>query len=244
MTMMINQALQGNNLNNNGGAEAIYPAIPNQDIIAGGLRAPGLENVPNTAETFNIVEGKSTQLPSMNIARAQSASCVYNGDVIVTGGYDGKGVTDSIEILKINQHPLRWTMFDDKLPVKLCDHAVVVYQDKLYVIGGKNWSENKVFDRIYELTLTPLYAFKLLANIPQPRCYHSSVLVNGHVYVIGGTTTRQAKDATDSVIAYDFIKNEIKSCPSLLKPVFAMATVTWGNMIVVLGGADMKMTIL
>ena len=243
MTMMINQALQGNNLNNNGGSEAIDPAVQvrNQDIIiAGGLCAPRLEHVPKTAETINKVEGKSTQLPSMNIARGKSASYVYNGDVIITGGYDGKGGTDSIEMLKMNQHPLRWTMFDGKLPVKLCDHAVIVYQDKLYVIGGNNWSVNKVSDRIYQLTLTPLYTFKLLANIPQPRCYHISVLVNGHVYVIGGTTTRQAKDATDSVVVYDFIKDKIKSCPSLLKPVLAMATVTWGNMIVVLGGADMN----
>ena len=76
MTMMINQALQGNNLNNNGGGEAIDPAIPdrNQDIILGGYSALGLENVSNTVETFNIVEGKSTQLPSMNIAQTQLIS--------------------------------------------------------------------------------------------------------------------------------------------------------------------------
>ena len=141
MTMMINQALQGNNLNNNGGAKAIDPAIParNQDIIiVGGQYARGEENISNTAETFNIVEGKSTQLPSMNFARGASASCVYNGDVIVTGGYDGKDGTDSIEILKINQHPLRWTMFDGKLSVKLSSHVVIIYQDKLYIVGGYN----------------------------------------------------------------------------------------------------------
>ena len=60
MTMMINQALQGNNLNNNGGAKAIDPTVPvkNQDIIiVGGFYAPGLASVSNTAETFNIVEG-------------------------------------------------------------------------------------------------------------------------------------------------------------------------------------------
>ena len=50
MTTMINQALQGNNLNNNGGAKAIDPAVPvtNQDIIIlGGYYAPGLESVSN-----------------------------------------------------------------------------------------------------------------------------------------------------------------------------------------------------
>ena len=181
MSMMINQALQGNNLNNDGGAEVIDPAVAarNQDIIVlGGYCAPGLESVSNTAETFNIVEEKSTQLPSMNIAQ-ELASCVYNGDVIVTGGHDGKDGTDSIEILKMNQHPLQWTMSDGKLPVKLFNHVVIVYQNKLHVVGGYNWSERKVSDRIYELTLTPPDTSKLLARMPEPRCHHSAVLVNG-----------------------------------------------------------------
>ena len=246
MTMMINQALQGNNLNNNGGAEAIDPAFPvrNQDIIiVGGWYALGLESVSNTAEPFNI-EGKSNQLPSMNIARAQSASCVYNRNVIVTGGYDGKDGTDSIEILKMNQHALRWTMLDGKLPVKLSSHAVIVYHDKLYVIGGYNWSERKVSDRIYELTLTPPYTSKRLARMPQPTRNHSAMVVNGHLYVIGGTTTVYPKDAINSVVVYDFIKNKIKSCPSLPNPVCRMSTVTWGNMIVVLGGQDKNDNVL
>ena len=246
MTMMINQALQGNNLNNNGGAKAIDPAVPsrNQDIIiAGGRYAPGDGSVSNTAETFNIVEGKSTQLPSMNIARTQSASCVYNGDVIVTGGFDGKHGTDSIEILKMN-HPLRWTMFDGKLPVKLSSHVVIVYQAKLYVVGGYNFSEKKVSDRIYELTLTPPCTSKFLASMPQPRRNHSAVLVNGHLYVTGGTTTGHIKDAIDSVVVYDFITNEIKLCPPLPKPVNPMSTVIWGNMIVILSGLDKNNDVL
>ena len=241
VTTMINQALQGNILNNNGGARAIDPAVPvtNQNIIIlGGYYAPGLESVSNTAETFNIVEGMSTQLPSMNITRAAPASCVYNGDLIITGGHDGKDYTDSIEILKMNQYPLRWTMFDGKLPVKLSHHVVIVYQDKLYVVGGYNFSERKVSDRIYELTLTPPYTSKLLASMPQPRCHHGAVVVNGHLYVIGGTTTVHSIDAIDSVVVYDFIKNEIKSCPSLPNHVCRMSAVTWGNMIVVMGGQD------
>ena len=248
MTMMINQALQGKNLNNNGGAKAIDAAITarNQGIIVvGGQYALAKQSVSNTAETFNMVEGKSTRLPSMNIARAASASCVYNGDVIVTGGCDGKDGTDSIEILKMNkQHPSQWTMSDGKLPVKLSYHVVIVYQDKLYVVGGENWSERKASDRIYELTLTPPYTSKLLARMPQPRRNHSAVVVDGHLYVIGGSTTIHSKDAIDSVVVYDFIKNEIKSCPSLPNYVCRMSTVTWGNMIVVLGGSDKNGNVL
>ena len=144
----------------------------------------------------------------------------------------------------MNQHPLRWTMFDSKLPVKLSAHVVIVYQDKLYVVGGYNWGERKVSDRIYELTLTPPYTSKLLASMPQPRRDHSAVVANGNLYVIGGTTIIHTKDSIDSVVVYDFIKNEIKLCPSLPNPVNRMPTVTWGNMIVVLSGLDKNGNVL
>ena len=238
MMIMVQQALQGSNVNNNG-AQAIDPAIPdnNQDIIIlGGYTAPGNQSIPNTIEKYNIVEGKSTQLPPMNLTRAASASCVYNGDVIVAGGWDGQAGTDLIEILKMNQHPLRWTMFDGKLPVKLYGHDVTVYQDKLYITGGYNWNEKKISDAIYELSLAPPYTVKLLARMPQPRKNHRAEIVNEKLFILGGSTTGYSKDSKDSVVVYDFIKNEIKPCPSLPKPVTGMSTVTWGNMIIVVGG--------
>ena len=239
MTKMLNQLLQGSNVNNNG-AKVIDPAVPanNQDIIIlGGYYAPG--GILNTVEKFNIVEGKSTLLPTkLNHFRGDSASCVYNGDVIVTGGYDGQASKDSIEILKINQNPLRCMMFDGKLPVKLSAHDVIVYQGKLYVIGGYNRNEKKTNDNIYELSIIPPYTAKLLARMPQPRRNHKAEIVNGKLFIFGGTTTGLSKDAIDSVVVYDFIKNEFKRSPSLPKPVWRMSSVTWGNMVVLIGGRD------
>ena len=238
MMIMVQQVLQGRNVNNNG-AQAIDPAVPdnNQDIIIlGGYSGP--KKISKTVEKYSIAEGKSTQLPGMNLARGASASCVYNGDVIVTGGYDGQAGTDLIEILKMNQHPLRWTMFDGKLPVKLSSHDVTVYQDKLYIIGGYNWNEKKTSDAIYELSLAPPYTVKLLARMPQRRRNHRAEIVNGKLFILGGSTTSQSKDATNSVVVYDFIKNEIKPCVSLPEPVTGMSTVTWGNTIIVVGGVD------
>ena len=72
----------------------------------------------------------------MNHTRTQLASCVDNDEVIVTGGYDGGKGVDTIEVLKINQHPLKWTMLDAKLPIKLSRHVTVLYQKKMYAIGG------------------------------------------------------------------------------------------------------------
>jgi N-acetylneuraminic acid mutarotase len=241
MMIMVQQALQGSNANNNGAQAIIDPAVPanNQDIIIfGGWYATGVKSVSPTVEKYSIVEGKSTQLPPTNLARVKSASCVYNGDVIVAGGFDGQAGTDLIEILKMNQHPLQWTMFDGKLPVKLSSHDVTVYQDKLYIIGGHNWNNKKTSDAIYELSLAPPYTVKLLARMPQPRRNHRAEIVNGKLFILGGSTTNQSNDAIDSVVVYDFIKNKIKPCPSLPEPVLGMSTVTWGNMVIVVGGVD------
>ncbi|CAB4016642.1 Hypothetical predicted protein [Paramuricea clavata] len=87
MTEMLNQLLQGSNVNNNG-TQALDPPVPvnNQDIILGGFYVPGDESVSNTVEKFNIVEGKSTQLPKLNHPQVSSPSCIYN-EVIITGSY-------------------------------------------------------------------------------------------------------------------------------------------------------------
>ena len=240
MMKMVKQALQGNNLNNYG-AQALDQTVPVKSkdiIILGGFYAPGIGNTLDTVEKYNIEEAKSSDLPQMNHPRAQSASCVYKRDVIVAGGYDGKNGTDTIEILKMNQDPLRWTIFHVKLPVNLSSHVVIVYKDKLCVIGGYNWSESKTSDDIYELSLVPPYTVKLVIRMPQPRQYHRAEIVNDKLYIVGGRTTSSCKDSIDSVVVYDFIRNEIKQCQFLPKPIWLMSTVTWGNMIIIIGGRD------
>ncbi|XP_028415459.1 cilia- and flagella-associated protein 58-like isoform X2 [Dendronephthya gigantea] len=229
------------NIVNRNGAQATDPTIPtnNQDvIILGGWYtfrgAPPLK----TVEKYNIVEKRSTMLPPLNHPRVGSASCVYNNDVLLVGGHDGKERTDTIEVLKMNQHPLRWTMFDGKLPVKIYRHDVIVYQGKLYIIGGYDWNERKISNAIHEIALTPPCTAKLLTRMPGPRQIHRAELVNGKLFILGGTTYLDSEDALDSVVVYDFIKNEFKPCPSLPQPVCHMSTVTWGDKIIVLGGVD------
>ncbi len=238
MTEMLNHLLQGTNLNNNGAqaANAPVPANNLDIIILGGWYALGDERVLYTAEKYNMLEKKSTQLPPMIHPRAAAASCVYNNDVIVAGGYDGQGGTDSIEILKVNQDPLQWIMFAGKLPMKLFGHVTLVHQDKLLVIGGQN--EGKVSDAIHEVSLTPPYTSKLLGRMPKPRQYHRAELINGKLYTLGGSTTGLIKDSTNSVLVYNLVKNKCKPCTPLPYPVSCMSTVTWGNMIIVVGGRN------
>jgi hypothetical protein len=233
--------LQGNNV----GAQAIYPAVqgysPNNNpevIIIGGWSAPARDTILNTVEIYNILDGKSAQLPCMNHPRVETASCVLNNDIIVGGGYDGCVCIDNIEILQMDQYPLRWTVFQGKLPSKLSSHSMIPYQDKLLVIGGMNSSDNKTSNFVHEISLLAPYTSKRLFKMPQPRRNHRAELVNDKLFVVGGTATGLSNDAMDSVISYDLTKNERKRCEALPYHVCGMSTVTWGSMIIVIGGAD------
>ena len=240
MIRMFKEALPGSNVNNND-AQATVPRVfvNNQYIIIlGGRYAPGVDKVSNTVEKFNIAEEERKDLPPMNKPRGESASCVHNGDVIVTGGFDGQDGTDSIEILKMTQHPLRWTMFRGKLAVKTQGHAVIIYENKLYTFGGLNWNEKKTSDMIYELDLVCPSTAKPRGNMPQARRNHRVEIVDGKLFIVGGTTTGHSKDAIDSVVVSDFTTNDFKPCLPLPNAVSDMSTVTWGKKIVVVGGVD------
>ena len=240
VTEMLNLFLQGNNANIGDQVfYSFYAANNNPEIIIiGGLSAPDRERVLDTVEIYSIFDGKSTRLPPMNHTRVETASCVFNNDVIVAGGFNGFTCINNIEILKMDHHPLRWTVFEGKLPSGLSSHSMIVYQDKLLVIGGMCSIDNRISNAIHEISLIPPHTTKRLFKMPQARRNHRAELVNNELFVLGGTSTGLSKDAMDSVISYDLIKNERKRCEALAYHVSGMFTVTWGSKIIVIGGTN------
>ncbi|XP_028416168.1 kelch domain-containing protein 8B-like [Dendronephthya gigantea] len=235
MTEMLNQLLQGGIRSE----KCLQPiaSVENQEIIVlGGYSSRDFTRPLKTVENFNMVLGRSTRYPDMLVARGTPASCVHNSDVFVSGGYDGNTGTGVIEVLKIDQQTLQWVEFADISHVKLSDHVAVVFQKRLYLIGGQDRISEEMSDRIYAVNLIGPSLALMMARMPQPRRHHQAELVNGKLFILGGKSIN-AK-ALDSVVAYDLDKNEFTTCPSLPQPVTAMSTVTWGKMIIVVGGED------
>ncbi len=56
--------------------------------------------------------------------------------------------------------------------------------------------------------------------------------------IVGGSTTGSYQDNLSSVVLYDIKKNECKQLAPLPYEVSEMATVRWGDNIVVIGGID------
>ena len=198
---------------------------PREDIlIASGWGA-------KCAEIFSWEKNGWYKISEMNEGHAGASSFIYNDQLFVVGGLD----TTTIETLDLNELPLKWMEFSDKLPYASCDHQTVVYQQRVIHIGGYNGDEEKKSNVISELQLTSPCTLKELCQMPQPRQFHGAEALEDKVLILGG---EDDNDVLDSVLEFDPEKNECKELPSLPHPMKEMATVRWRDQVVVLGGCD------
>ena len=202
-------------------------------LVAGG------EN-DNTAEVFDKSSNRWRQLPAMKESRAYASSELYNGAVLVTGGTpDDKRVKSSIEQCNFYTSPFVpacWSKVAVKLPRPLRQHCTVVYHDGLVVLGGGD--ENEDSDFIYEVQLHSPFNTKILAKFPAARPTRGcgAVLVNDKIFIFGGGG--RGYGASSKVTMYDIRKNEFKDLEPLPYGVCNMATVKYGENVILAGGTS------
>jgi hypothetical protein len=202
-------------------------------IVAGGV-------VNDSVEMFNWRQRTWSPLQSLPKQRYAASSFVYNNHVTIAGGYCSGYVGDMIR-MNINPNPdlsMHWSGCPVKLPAKLAYHSSVLYNDHLIVTGGYN--ANAVSDCIHEVQLVPPYTVKILSRMPEPRQDHSTQLFDDNLLIVGGRTTGSYRDNLSSVVLYDIKKNKCKQLAPLPYEVSEMATVRWGDNIVVIGGDDKR----
>ena len=203
-------------------------------IVAGGF---GTDSV----EMFNWRQRTWSLLQSLPKKRHGATSFVCNNHVTIAGGScSGRHVDDMIR-MNINPNPdlsMDWIECPVKLPAKLARHSSVLYNDRLIVTGGYN--ANEVSDCIHDVELVPPYTVKALSRMPEPRQEHGTELFDDNLLIIGGSTTDSCRDNLSRVVRYDIKKIECKQLAPLPYEVSRMATVRWGDNIVVIGGLDKR----
>ena len=202
-------------------------------IVAGGWRT-------NSVEMFNWRQRTWSPLQCLPKMRWGATSFVYHNHVTIAGGYCSDYVDDMIR-MNINPNPdlsTHWSDCPVKLPGKLVYHSSALYNDQLIVTGGYN--RNAVSDCIHEVQLTPPYTAKTLSRMPEPRRYHSTQLFDDSLLIVGGSTATSYQNILSSVVLYDIKKNECKQLAPLPYAVSRMATVRWGDNIIVIGGIDKR----
>ena len=200
-------------------------------IVAGGR---GTDSV----EMFNWRQRTWSPLQSLPKKRDGATSFVHNNHVTIAGGCCA-GLVDDMIRMNINPNldlSMHWSRCPVKLPAKLGYHSSVLYNDHLIVTGGS--CGNAVSGCIHDVQLVPPYTVKTLSRMPEGRQSHGMEIFDGNLLIVGGRTTSVCRDNLSSVVLYDIKKNECKQLAPLPYEVCLMATVRWGDSIVVIGGVD------
>ena len=204
-------------------------------IVAGGA---GTDSV----ERFNWRQRTWSPLQSMPKTRYAATSFVYNNQMTIAGG-SCPVVVDNMIRMNINPNPdlsTHWSDCPIKLPVKLTYYSSVLHNDQLIVTGGYDGNLRATADCIHEVQLVPPNNVKTLSRMPEPRQCHNTEIFGDSLLIVGGRRTGYCKDNLSSVVLYDIKKNECKQLTPLPYEVSQMATVRWGDNIVVIGGIDKR----
>ena len=140
----------------------------------------------------------------MNEEHHGASSFIYNDQFFVVGGNHSK----TIETLDLNELPSKWMKFPGELPYVCEDHQTVVYQQRIFNIGGYNYDKSERSNMISELQLTTPCTMKKLCEMPEPRSGHGAEVFEDKVLVLGGGKSHYMKDFFDSVLEFDAKKNE------------------------------------
>ena len=201
-------------------------------IVAGGVRN-------DSAEMFNWRQRTWSPLQNMAKARWAATSFVYNNQVVIAGGFCGGPYFDDMIRMNVDAYPdlsIHWSEYPVKLPSKMAFHSSVLYNDRLMVTGGQDG--NALFDKIREVQVVPPYTVKTLSRMPEPRRDHCTKIYDDSLLILGGTKTDDCKDNLSSVVLYDIKNNVCKQLAPLPYEVSLMASVKWGDNVVLIGGAD------
>ena len=229
--------------NSNQRSQATCSSDAKENIfVVGGQHKQGRRRVKNkSTECFNWADQTWTLLDSAVFeGRYNACSFLYQGQMVVAGGYDNDGnMTNTMKCLNIADPAATWKDFAVNLPVKCSSHKVVNHNDQLFMSGGNvkpsAGGPSKHSDAVYEVQLVPPYSSKMLTRLPQPRRDHGMEMFDQKLFILGGY---DGQKTTASVVQYDLIKNECKEMPPLPYAVKEMATVLWRNNVLVIGGED------
>ena len=217
----------------------IAPSGDRENIIVAG----GAGN--DSVEMFNWRQRTWSPLQSMPKKRWAATSFVYNKQVIIAGGWCGGPCFSDMIRMIVDTYPdlsIHWSECAVKLPSEMAFHSSALYNDKLMVTGG--CERMAILDKIHEVQVVPPYTMKTLSRMPEPRRDHCTEIFDDSLLILGGSTTIFDRDSLSSVVLYDIKNNVCKQLAPLPYEVRRIATVRWGDNVVVIGGVDKRGKVL
>ena len=207
-------------------------------VVAGGWNR---EVSVNSVQLFTLSNSTWRRLQQMKEFRSVPSSFVHNNQIFVSGGNSEGRILTSMESLSIDavdvDESLSWDIVSAKLPAPVWGHCCVVYNARLFVIGGRK--DRAMSNKITQILLFRPYTSKLLTTMPLRRWLHCAVLFGDTIIILGGREHWESRRTLRSVLMYDIAKNKCEELAPLPYPVSGMAAVKWGEEnVIIMGGSD------
>jgi N-acetylneuraminic acid mutarotase len=151
----------------------------------------------------------TTQTETMPVATYMNTSVAYNGYLYSFGGRDDLDQTARSDVYSapISNGTVGPWSTTESLPASLYGSNSIMYNGRVYVIGGGDTTNEGLSNSVYSASLNSgmVGAWTNENNsLPLPLVYSTSVLNNGYVYVISGGTNQEG-----------FVANFVFSAPLL-----------------------------
>ena len=171
-------------------------------------------------------------------------SVVYNGRLIVIGGYDSDKSSDSDSITEISLVSPYTSKLLATMPEERCHHGVALFGDKILIIGGsveKEWITSATRSvTMYDITKN---TFQGLAPLPYPVDQMATVKWDDDNVMIMGGEDRKGK-SLNSVLMYNIKTQESHQLPNMKCKRKACVAAVVRDTVIVIGGIDEKGKVL
>jgi N-acetylneuraminic acid mutarotase len=140
-------------------------------------------NAPGAASNFK------TNASSFATARQEHSAAVVGNYLYVIGGQNQAGAYyNDVQYAPINADGSIGSWASSTLPAANAHHELVVYNGRIYVVGGYNGTSLGLNTIWYAQPATngSIVSWST-ANLPVKRYWHAAVAYNGYMYVLGGT---------------------------------------------------------
>ena len=163
-------------------------------------------------------------------------SVVYNGQMIVIGGYDSDKQAYSDNITEISLVPPYTGKMLANMPEGRYQHGVAIFGDKILIVGGKRHRDRPVLRSVimYDITQNK---FHELAPLPYPA--HEMATVkwdDDNVMIMGGVDSNGQR--LNKVLIYNIKTQKSHELPNMKYKRKGCVAAVVGDTVIVMGGKD------
>ena len=218
-------------------------------VVVGGQNGMLLpSNWLNSVEMYSLATRTWSKLAPMQEQRSAPTAHFYNGQVMVTGGFNSwTKRLESIEYIQFMKQTnlasrfLQRPLLVRQLPFESYGHKTAILDDRLWVVGGlsriNNQSQSSKAIHMTHIYLPSRYVVKY--QMPRPLSFHGLEIIYGNnLLIIGGTTTGRCVNSMSAVLLYNTVTNTLQELHPLPFPMLDMATVKHGEDVIIIGGQN------